>query len=69
MARSEEWREHMEPLNKRFPDYDMLTVEEVMEVMNIKSRKTVLKHLGIHFKANRISKVHVAKFMCGERRN
>lgn len=66
MAREKEgFRENLELLNDRFPDYDMLTVDEVMQFMNIKSRKTVLKHLGTHFKANRISKVYLAKFMCG----
>lgn len=66
MAREKDgYRENLELLNIRFPDYDMLTVEEVMRIMNVKSRKTVLKHLGPHFEANRISKVHVAKFMCG----
>ena len=69
MARSEEWREHLELLNNSFPDYGMLTVDEVMKFMNLKSEKTVLKHLGTYFKANRISKVHVAKFICGERKN
>ena len=66
MGREKEgFRENLEILNIRFPDYDMLTVEEVMRVMNVKSRKTVLKHLGSYFEANRISKVYVAKFMCG----
>lgn len=59
------FRENLEMLNVRFPNYDMLTVEEVMQVMNIKSRKTVLKHLGNSFVSNRISKVYLAKFMCG----
>lgn len=69
MARSEEWREHLELLNASFPDCGVLTVDEVMQFMNIKSKKTVLKHLGTYFKANRISKVYVAKFMCSERKN
>ncbi len=66
MAREKEgFRENLEMLNARFPDYDMLTVEEVMQVMNVKSRKTVLKHLGTSFVSNRISKISLAKFMCG----
>ena len=66
MAREHpDYRNNIELLNERFPDYDMLTIEEVMQVMNVKSRKTVLKHLGTSFVSNRISKARLARFMCG----
>lgn len=67
MAREHpDYRNNIELLNMRFPDYDMLTIEEVMQVMNVKSRKTVLKHLGTSFVCNRISKARLARYMCGE---
>ena len=66
MAREHpDYRNNIELLNERFPDYDMLTIEEVMQVMNVKSRKTVLKHLGTSFVFNRISKARLARYMCG----
>ena len=66
MAREKEgYRENLELLNTRFPDHDMLTVEEVQQATGFASPKTVRKHLGQHFCSNRISKVHVARFMCG----
>ena len=59
------YRENLELLNKRFPEHDMLTVEQVQQITGFNSVKTVKKHLGQHFAGNRISKVHVARFMCG----
>lgn len=60
------FRENLELLNKRFPDHDMLTIKEVQQVTGYASRKTVLKHMGHHaIGGSRISKVHVARFMCG----
>ena len=67
MAREKDgFRENLELLNIRFPDHDLLTVEEVSQVTGFRSRKTVLKYMGQHLiGSNRISKVHVARFMCG----
>ena len=66
MAREKEgYRENLELLNTRFPDHDMLTAEEVLQVTGFECKKTVRKHLGRHFCGHRISKVHVARFMCG----
>lgn len=60
------YRENLELLNVRFPDHDLLTIDEVAQVTGFKSRKTVLKYMGQHaIGKSRISKVHVAKFMCG----
>ena len=59
------YRENMELLNNRYPDHDMLTMEEVKEVTGYRSKDTVLKHLGSKFAGNRLSKVYLARFMCG----
>ncbi len=67
MGREKEgYRENLELLNSRYPDHDLLTIDEVAHITGFKSRKTVLKYLG-HYAigGSRISKVHVAKFMCG----
>lgn len=67
MAREHpDYRNNIELLNARFPNYDMLNVEEVMQVLNFKTKKTVLKHLGTSFVANRISKARLARYMCGQ---
>lgn len=66
MAREKEgYRENLEILNERFPDHDLLTMEEVMVTTGYRSKNTVLKHLGDKFVNNRISKVFVARYMCG----
>lgn len=66
MAREKDgYRENLELLNMRFPDHDLLSIEEVMETTGYKSKNTVLKHLGDRFVNKRISKVYLAKYMCG----
>lgn len=60
------YRENLELLNLRYPDHDMLTMQEVQEVTGFRSKNTVLKHLGIKFAGNRLSKVYLARFMCGD---
>lgn len=60
------YRENLELLNNRFPDHDLLTIEEIKQVTGFSSRNTILKHLGKHIiGGSRISKVFLAKFMCG----
>lgn len=66
MAREKEgYRENLELLNVRFPEHDMLTSEEVMQVTGYRKRDTVMRHLGDKFVNNRISKVYLARYMCG----
>lgn len=66
MAREKEgYRENMELLNNRFPDHDLLTMDEVKAVTGYKHKDTVLKHLGDKFTGNRLSKVFLARYMCG----
>lgn len=59
------YRDNLFLLNTRFPNHDMLTMEEVMQITGIRSRNTVLRHLGEYFINHRISKVYLARYMCG----
>jgi hypothetical protein len=61
-----EYRDNLELLNRRFPDYDMLSLEEVAQVLNHKTTKTTKKLLGAGFVDRRLSKVKLARYMCGE---
>ena len=64
MAREkEDYRANLEILNARFPDYDMLTIEDIMHVTGFKSRDTIRKHFKLV--NNRISKATLARYMCG----
>lgn len=66
MAREKEgYRDNLEILNVRYPDHDMLSMEEVMQVTGYTSRNTVLKYMGEKFSGKRLSKVHLARWMCG----
>ena len=66
MAREKEgYRDNLELLNVRYPDHDMLTVEEIMQVTGIRTKDTVRKHLGQFYVNRRISKVALARYMCG----
>ena len=59
------YRDNLEILNLRFPNYDMLTINDVSKVIG-QSRNTILRHLGHKFINHRISKVYVARYMCGK---
>lgn len=64
MAREkEDYRANLEILNARFPDYDMLTIEDIMQVTGFKSRDTIRKYFKLV--NNRISKATLARYMCG----
>ena len=59
------YRENLEILNTRYPDHDMLSIEEIMQVTGIKSLTTVRKIFGTMLVNRRISKAALAKYMCG----
>lgn len=66
MAREKDgYRENLELLNNRFPEHDLLSMEQVMQVTGYSDRRTLLKHLGQYFVNKRISKVFLARYMCG----
>lgn len=56
----------MKMLNDRFPDYDMLSLKEVTQVLN-RDHRTVKKALGPRFQDRKLNKVKLAKYMCGDR--
>lgn len=58
------YRDNLEMLNLRFPASDMLSIDQCMEATGL-CRNTIRKHLGKRFVAGRISKVFLAKYMCG----
>ena len=59
------YRENMEILNTRFPDHDMLNIEEIMQVTGIRSMTTVRKYFGKMMANKRLSKAALARYMCG----
>ena len=66
MAREKDgYRENLELLINRFPEHDLLSMEQVMQVTGYSDRRTLLKHLGQYFVNKRISKVFLARYMCG----
>lgn len=66
MAREKEgYRDNLELLNLRFPEHDMLSVEEALQVTGYQKRDTLMRHLGDKFVNRRISKVFLARYMCG----
>ena len=66
MAREKEgYRDNLELLNLRFPTHDLLTFEEVMQVTGYTDRRSIRKYFGSQIVNNRLSKVHLARYMCG----
>ena len=66
MAREkEDFRENIEQLNRLFPEREMLTLPEVMQILGYGSKNTVKKYLGAKIVNGRISKAAIARYMCG----
>lgn len=66
MAREkEDYRENIEQLNRLFPEREMLTLPEAMQILGYSSRNTVKKYLGAKIVNGRISKAAIARYMCG----
>lgn len=66
MAREKDgYRDNLEILNNRFPDHDFLSIEEVMNVTGYTDRRTINKHFAGKIVNHRISKVFLARYMCG----
>lgn len=66
MSREKEFfRDNLELLNIRFPDHDMLTFEEVKQVMGWTDTRTVKKYLGKHIVNERVCKPALARYMSG----
>lgn len=66
MAREKEgYRDNIEQLNRLFPDYEMLSLKEVMQVLNYSDPRPVKKFLGQSFVNGKLSKSALARYMCG----
>lgn len=64
MAREkEDYRTNIEQLNRLFPDREMLTIRETMQVLGYSSPNTVKKY--IRFVNGKVSKAALARYMCG----
>lgn len=65
MPREKEgYRDNIEQLNRLFPSYEALSLEEVAQVMNC-SVKTVRRNLGHLMVRKKIMKTALARYMCG----
>lgn len=66
MAREKEgFRDNLELLNERFPNVDMLDMKQVMMVIGCGDRRTLRQKIPQHWVGNRLSKVYLARYMCG----
>lgn len=66
MAREkEDFRDNIEQLNRLFPDYEMLSIKDVMQVLNVSGVNTVRRRFGDKMVHGKLSKVALAKYMCG----
>lgn len=67
MAREkEDYRANIEQLNRLFPEHEMLTLKEVMQVLGYSDPRPVKKFLGNSFVNGKLSKVALARYMCGK---
>ena len=58
----EDFRSNLEQLNRLFPEREMLTVRETMQIMGYSSQYTAKKY--IPFKNAKVSKATLARIMC-----
>ena len=67
MAREKEgYRENLELLNERFPNVDMLNMVQVMAVIGCTDRRTLMRKIPNNWVGKRLSKVYLARYMCGQ---
>lgn len=59
----EDYRANIEQLNRLFPEREMLTIKETMQILGYTSPNTVKKYLT--FVHGKISKAALARYMCG----
>ena len=66
MAREKEgYRENLEILNELFPGAVMLNMNQVMSVIGCADRRTLMRKIPNNWVNNRLSKVYLARYMCG----
>lgn len=61
----EDYRANIEQLNRLFPEYEMLTLKDVMQVLGYTDPRPVKKYLGGSFVNGKLSKAALARYMCG----
>lgn len=61
----EDFRDNLAQLNRLFPGYEMLTLKEVAQVMGYSDTRPVKRILGHKFVDGKLSKVALARYMCG----
>lgn len=65
MAREHpDYRTNIEQLNRLFPEYEMLTLKDVMQVLGYTDPRPVKKYLGDSFVNGKLSKARLARYMC-----
>ena len=65
MAREKEgYRDNIEQLNRLYPSYEALKINEVAQVLNC-SERTVRRNLGHLMVHKKIMKTALARYMCG----
>ena len=61
----EDYRANIEQLNRLVPEYEMLTLKDVMQVLGYTDPRPVKKYLGSSFVNGKLSKAALARYMCG----
>ena len=61
----EDYRANIEQLNRLFPEYEMLTMKDVMRVLGYTDPRPIKKYLGSRFVNGKLSKAALARYMCG----
>ena len=60
----EDYRANLARLNELYPDHEMLTINETMQIMGFRSANTAKKY--VPFTNRRVSKATFARIMCGK---
>ena len=59
----EDYRANIEQLNRLYPEREMLTIREVMQIMGYRSPNTAKKY--VPFFHGKVCKATLARIMCG----
>lgn len=59
-----DYRAHFERLNELYPDKEMLSLEEIKQIMGWKDNRTVKKYVPLT-PLHQASKATIARIMCG----
>lgn len=59
-----DFRGILERLNEKYPDKEMLSVQDLADLYGYSSRQSVYNRFGSCFQRGKISKVKLARLMC-----